>query len=182
MVSLCDDLLQLTRSYLDYAGIVQGSRPVCLGSFTVGALIDEIDRQFAPIAQSAQLDWESHADSPKSPSSPTPRAVSRFSAISSPTPSSTRRWADCPSYRESRGQFLERDVRDTGPGIPRRGPRQGVRTVLSPVPRRALLIDGSGLGLAICRELAASTPRGNLARARTIGRRHVDFRPISPVG
>ena len=26
MVSLCDDLLRLTRSYLDYAAIVQGSR------------------------------------------------------------------------------------------------------------------------------------------------------------
>ncbi len=31
MVSLCDDLLRLTRSYLDYAGIVQGSRPLCSG-------------------------------------------------------------------------------------------------------------------------------------------------------
>src|SRR5262249_54968366 len=31
MVTLCDDLLSLTRSYLDFAGIVQGSRPLCLG-------------------------------------------------------------------------------------------------------------------------------------------------------
>src|SRR5262249_18202842 len=46
MVSLCDDLLRMARSYLDYAGIVQGSRPVCLGSFTIGALIQEIARQF----------------------------------------------------------------------------------------------------------------------------------------
>src|SRR5262249_36674096 len=50
MISLCDDLLRLTRSYLDYAGIIQGSRPLCLGSFTLGALIAEIDRQFAPVA------------------------------------------------------------------------------------------------------------------------------------
>jgi signal transduction histidine kinase len=51
MVSLCDDLLRLTHSYLDYAGIVQGSRPICLGSFTIGALIGEIealDRVFEP--------------------------------------------------------------------------------------------------------------------------------------
>ena len=34
MVTLCDEMLRLTRSYLDYAGIVQGSRPLCLGSFT----------------------------------------------------------------------------------------------------------------------------------------------------
>src|ERR1700761_2236210 len=48
MVTLCEDLLRLTRSYLDYAGLVQGVRPLCLGSYTVGALIREIDRQFAP--------------------------------------------------------------------------------------------------------------------------------------
>src|SRR5690349_17932528 len=55
MVALCDDLLRLTRSYLDYAGIVQGSRPLCLGSFTIGALIHEIGRQFAPMAGSRQV-------------------------------------------------------------------------------------------------------------------------------
>src|SRR5262249_38454879 len=42
MVSLCDDLLRLTRSYLDYAAIIQGSRPLCLGSFTIGPLIHAI--------------------------------------------------------------------------------------------------------------------------------------------
>jgi signal transduction histidine kinase len=62
MVSLCDDLLRLTRSYLDYAGIVQGSRPLCLGSFTIGALIAEIDRQFAPVAATNRINWETRAD------------------------------------------------------------------------------------------------------------------------
>src|SRR5262249_37928640 len=50
MVTLCDDLLKLTRSYLDYAGIVQGSRPLCLGHYTIGALIHEINRQFGATA------------------------------------------------------------------------------------------------------------------------------------
>src|SRR5690242_20240036 len=36
MVVLCEDLLRLTRSYLDYAGLVQGTRPLCFGTFTVG--------------------------------------------------------------------------------------------------------------------------------------------------
>src|ERR1700749_2781873 len=62
MVALCDELLRLTRGYLDYAGIVQGSRPICLGSFTIGALMAEIDRQFGPIATGRQLDWEARAD------------------------------------------------------------------------------------------------------------------------
>ena len=65
MVSLCDDLLRLTRSYLDYARIIQGSRPLCLGSFTIGALIQEIGRQFAPVAATRQVRWESHVSSPE---------------------------------------------------------------------------------------------------------------------
>ena len=87
MVSLCDDLLRLTRSYLDYAGIVQGSRPLCLGSFTIGALIDEIDRQFAPIAAARRTQLGiARRSYPRSWSSPTPRAASRFSATWSRTP------------------------------------------------------------------------------------------------
>src|SRR5438034_9354309 len=31
MVTLCEDLLRLTRSYLDYAGLIQGTRPRCYG-------------------------------------------------------------------------------------------------------------------------------------------------------
>ena len=62
MVSLCDDLLRFTRSSLDFAAISQGSRPLCLGSFTIGAFVHEVDRQFAPIARSRDR-WETHAPS-----------------------------------------------------------------------------------------------------------------------
>src|SRR5262249_32599417 len=41
MVSLCDEMLGFTRSSLDYAAIAHGSRPLCLGSFTIRALIEE---------------------------------------------------------------------------------------------------------------------------------------------
>ena len=47
MVGLCEELLSLTRGYLDYASLVQGTRPFSLGTYTVSALIREIDRQFA---------------------------------------------------------------------------------------------------------------------------------------
>ncbi len=46
MVSLCDDLLRLTRGYLDYAGLVNGSRTPSYGTFSLGAIVREIDRQF----------------------------------------------------------------------------------------------------------------------------------------
>src|SRR5258708_6287962 len=58
MVALCDDLLSLTRSYLDYAGLVQGTRPLCFGTFTIGALVREIDRQFASAAAARRITWE----------------------------------------------------------------------------------------------------------------------------
>ena len=64
MVTLCDDLLNLTRSYLDFAGIVQGSRPLCLGRFTISALIQEITRQFGPTAASRQVHWETQVERP----------------------------------------------------------------------------------------------------------------------
>src|ERR671938_232725 len=49
------DQLRHTRSYLDYAGLVQGTRPLCYGAFTIGALIREIDRQFAPEASARRI-------------------------------------------------------------------------------------------------------------------------------
>src|SRR5262249_8423918 len=64
MVPLGVDLLRLTGSYLDYAGLVQGSRPLCLGCFTIGALVHEIARQFGPTAASRQVQCEIQVDAP----------------------------------------------------------------------------------------------------------------------
>jgi len=64
MVSLCDDLLRLTRGYLDYAGLVNGSRAASYGSFSLGAIIREIDRQFRPSALAKGLNWEAVATEP----------------------------------------------------------------------------------------------------------------------
>ncbi len=58
MVSLCDDLLRLTRGYLDYAGLVNGARQPSFGSFSLGAIIREIDRQFRSSAVAKGLSWE----------------------------------------------------------------------------------------------------------------------------
>src|SRR6516164_6227346 len=57
MAELCDDLLRLTRSHLDYAGLMRGARPLEIGSFTIGALIREIDHQFASVASARRIAW-----------------------------------------------------------------------------------------------------------------------------
>ncbi len=58
MVTLCDNLMLLTRSYLDYAGLVQGNRPLCYGAFTLGALVREIHRQGVSEAAKRRISWE----------------------------------------------------------------------------------------------------------------------------
>ena len=86
MVSLCDDLLRLTRSYLDYAAIVQGSRPLCLGSFTVGARLMKL---IVSSPRSPRHDRSSGCPtrSPRRPwSSPMHHAVNKSSATSSRMP------------------------------------------------------------------------------------------------
>ncbi len=154
MVSLCDDVLQLTRSYLDYAGIVQGSRPLCLGSFTIRALIDEIDRQFAPIASARLLNWESRADAPDFV---VVTDASRCQQIFGNLVSNALKYTPMGgTVRLSAGggtNFWSVTVADTGPGIP----PEALERVFEPFFRLSRDehsgIEGSGLGLAICREL-----------------------------
>jgi signal transduction histidine kinase len=156
MVSLCDDLLRLTRSYLDYAGIVQGSRPLCFGSFTIGALIDEIDRQFAPVAQSKQLVWESRAQAPEMV---VVTDASRCQQIFGNLVSNAIKYTPVGGHVRVAGKADSDSwtvvVADSGPGIP----PEALDRIFEPFFRldrdEHSIIEGSGLGLAICRELVA---------------------------
>jgi len=169
MVSLCDDLLRLTRSYLDYAGIVQGSRPLCLGSFTIGALIHEIDRQFAPIAKARRISWESHVDS-------TDLFVvtdaSRCQQIFGNLVSNALKYTPVGGHVRVTGKTEAHSwsvmISDSGPGIP----AEALDRVFEPFFRLARDehsgIEGSGLGLAICRELVAQL-QGEIALSSAAG-------------
>ena len=170
MVSLCDDLLRLTRSYLDYAGIVQGSRPVCLGSFTVGALIGEIDRQFAAVARARQLDWQARAETPDIA---VITDASRCQQIFGNLVSNAIKYTPIGGHVRITGK-AEADswsvvVRDSGPGIP----AEALDKVFEPFFRLSRdehsVIDGSGLGLAICRELATQL-QGEISLSSTAGK------------
>jgi signal transduction histidine kinase len=154
MVTLCDDLLRLTRSYLDYAGIVQGSRPLCLGSFTIGALIHEIDRQFAAVAGSQQIEWKSHADPPDAVVT---TDAARCQQIFGNLVSNALKYTPVGGRVRVTGNVNADSwsviVSDSGPGIP----DEAVDRVFEPFFRLSRDehsgIEGSGLGLAICREL-----------------------------
>jgi signal transduction histidine kinase len=169
MVSLCDDLLRLTRSYLDYASIVQGTRPVCLGSFTVGALINEIDRQFASVAQTQRLDWEVRADAADVV---VVTDASRCQQIFGNLVFNAMKYTPVGGRVRVTGKTAADawsvTVSDSGPGIP----AEALDRVFEPFFRLSRdehsVIDGSGLGLAICRELVTQL-QGEISLSSVIG-------------
>ncbi len=56
LVTLCDDLLQMTRDYLN-EGLVRGARPLKLEKFKLGALAVEIDQHYREEASRRQMYW-----------------------------------------------------------------------------------------------------------------------------
>jgi signal transduction histidine kinase len=156
MVTLCDDMLQLTRSYLDYAGIVQGSRPLGLGTFTLGALLHEITRQFATAAVTRHIRWDCRLESPEYP---VITDVSRCQQVLGNLVSNALKYTPMGGQVRVIGK-VEADswsvtVADSGPGIP----PEALELVFQPFYRLSRdehsTVEGNGLGLAICRELVA---------------------------
>ncbi len=156
LVSICDDLLRFTRGSLDYAAIAQGSRPLCVGSFTIGAFVHEIDRQFAPIARSRRIGWESRV---KNPEAPVETDASRCQQILGNLVTNALECTPPGGHVRVTGQVddatWELAVSDSGPGIP----SSWHELIFEPFVRLAhderSGIAGHGLGLAICRELVA---------------------------
>ena len=169
MVTLCDDLLRLTRSYLDYAALVQGSRPLCLGRFTVGALVHEISRQFGPMAAARHVHWETHVDDPETS---VVTDASQFQQILGNLVSNALKYTPAGGRVRVEGRVdvdsWSVTIADSGPGIP----PDAIEMVFEPFFRLARDehsgVEGNGLGLAICRELVAQL-QGEIALESVVG-------------
>ena len=154
MVSLCDDLLRLTRGYLDYAGLVNGSRAVSYGSFSLGAIIREIDRHFRPSALAKGLSWEAVAAEPEAQ---VVTDASLCQQIFGNLVSNAIKYTPVGGHVRVKGQAGADNwsvaVIDDGPGIP----PEALEQVFEPFFRLSRdehsRIEGNGLGLSICREL-----------------------------
>jgi signal transduction histidine kinase len=169
MVTLCDDLLQLTRSYLDYAGLVQGSRPLCLGRFTIGALVQEIARQFGPMAAARHVHWETHVDSSNtSVVTDASRCQQILGNLVSNALKYTPVGGDVRVSGHAEADSWSVTVADSGPGIP----PDALDLVFEPFFRLArddhAGVEGNGLGLAICRELVAQL-QGEISLSSVVG-------------
>jgi two-component system phosphate regulon sensor histidine kinase PhoR len=169
MVHLCDDLLRMTRSYLDYAGLVKGTRPLCYGSFTIGAMIREIDRQFAEQAAGRRITWEcglegrdAHVTTDAS------RCQQIFGNLVANALKYTPEGGMVRVVARSEGVDWLVIVSDTGLGIP----ADSLAKVFEPFFRLARDehsgVEGSGLGLAIGREMVDQMG-GTILLSSTLG-------------
>lgn len=154
MAVLCDELLRLTHGYLDYAGLVQGARPLCLGAFTVGAVVREIDRQFAADADARRVGWECALDGPDATATTDAwRCQQVFGHLVSNALKFTPEGGEVRvSARVEGGSWIVTVV-DNGAGIA----AEHVEKVFEPFYRLTRdehpRADGNGLGLAVCREM-----------------------------
>jgi signal transduction histidine kinase len=154
MVSLCDDLLRLTRSYLDYAGLIQGTRPLCYGAFTISALVREIDRQFASLAATRRIAWECVLEGlDATVTTDASRCQQIFGNLVANALKYTPEGGEVRLTARYEGERWFVVVSDSGPGIP----TESIAKVFEPFYRLSRDersgVEGSGLGLAICREM-----------------------------
>lgn len=169
MVVLCDDLLRLTRSYLDYAGLVQGTRPLCYGSFTISALIREIHRQFESEATSRKVNWECVMEGTDATvSTDASRCQQIFGNLVANAFKYTPSGGQIRLAARHEGESWTVVVSDSGPGIP----ADAISKVFEPFYRLSREehsgVEGSGLGLAICREMVDQLG-GKIAISSTVG-------------
>ncbi len=169
MVSLCDDLLRLTRGYLDYAGLVNGSRVPSYGTFSLGAIIREIDRQFRGVAQTAGLGWETFADEPEAQVVTDASLCQQiFGNLVSNAIKYTPRGGHVRVECHAGPKNWCVAVIDDGAGIP----SESLDRVFEPFFRLTRdehsRIEGNGLGLSICRELTEQL-RGTIVLDSTPG-------------
>ena len=154
MIVLCDELLCLTRNSLDYAQLVEGTRPLCFGEFTIGALIREIDRQFSPTAAVRRIAWNCTLGGiDATVTTDATRCQQIFGNLVTNALKYTPEGGEVTVKAHTQEAHWVVTVGDNGPGIP----AESIERVFEPFFR--LSRDdhsrggGNGLGLAICREM-----------------------------
>lgn len=154
MAGLCDELLDLTRSYLDYAGLMQGTRPLRLGTYGLRAILAEIDRQFAPEAAARRVAWSCALEGPDGPvKTDASRCQQLFGNLAANALKYTPEGGRVAVLARRDGETWSVSIVDDGPGIP----AEALDQVFEPFFRlnrdERSGAEGNGLGLAICREL-----------------------------
>jgi signal transduction histidine kinase len=154
MVDLCDDLLDLTRRYLDYAGLVHGARPPAIATYTVGALIREIDLRHRALAAERGISWSCRLEGPNSTvATDASRCQQAFDCVVDNALKFTPEGGEVSVIGRLAGRSWVVSCEDTGPGVP----VDQLGRVFDPFYKLArsqpAQTRGNGLGLTICRAL-----------------------------
>jgi signal transduction histidine kinase len=170
MVGLCDELLHLTRSYLDYAEVVRGARTPKLGTFSIGAIVRELDRQFGPMARGQGQVWQAVAVDPDAMVvTDASRCQQVFGNLVSNAVKYTPAGGTVRVSAQTEGDSWSLTVVDDGPGVPAES-RERIFEPFFRLPRdEHSKVEGNGLGLSISRELAAQL-QGRIVVDSEVGR------------
>ncbi len=154
MIGLCDNLLLLTRNYLDYAGLVQRARSLHYGTFTLGALIRDVEREFASTAEERGIDWTCRLDGPDGPVSTDATRCQQIlgNLVANALKYTPRGGRVKIAAHHDRSAWIV-TVEDDGPGIPAESQARVFEPFFRLPREERSRIEGNGLGLAICREL-----------------------------
>jgi signal transduction histidine kinase len=155
MAGLCDELIGLSRSYLDYAEVVRDTSPLRLEPAVMGAILDQASRGFAAMARERGIVWSSAVAGQDAVVWTDARTVARAlghlmrNAIDfTPKGGSVRVAAHLD------GLTWRVNVTDTGPGVPEAlRDRAFLPFVCLGRDEEKEEGSGSGLGLAACRLL-----------------------------
>lgn len=181
MRGLCDDMLRLTRSYLDYAEVIRASRPPALGAYSLGALVREVERTFGGAAREKGLDWSAEAiDGDAIVTTDAARCQQILAALVSNAVKFTPSGGRVRVVGRLGDGSWSLAVTDDGPGM---APDE-VHRVFEPfyrLVRDEHSAEGNGLGLSIARELAAQLGgRIELASREGEGVAAVAVFPLAP--
>ncbi len=156
MMGLCDELLLLTRGYLDYAELARGSRTPTLGTFSIGAIVRELDRQFGALARSRGQSWRAVALEPDATVvTDASRCQQVFGNLVSNAIKYTPPGGTVAVSARVEGDSWRLTVDDDGPGVPADARDQIFEPFFRLTRDEHSKVEGAGLGLSICRELAA---------------------------
>jgi len=154
MVGLCDDLLRMTHTYLDYAGLVQGTHPLLFGTFTIGALVNDTGRTFAPAAASRRIAWSCGLDGPDATvTTDATRCQQVFANLAANALKFTPEGGEVRVEARLDGGHWSVTVSDNGPGIPAEHHDHVFQPFYRLTREEHARVGGDGLGLAVCREL-----------------------------
>ena len=156
MAGLCDDLLDITRDYIDYARLSQGASPPAREPVALSRLVREIEGRFRSEAERRHVSFRCEREGRDAKVSTDPSICLDVAGhlVANALKSTPEGGSVAATFRR-KGAWWTLTVTDTGLGIPE-ADRGRVFEPFFRLPRDERAgAEGCGMGLATCRERVA---------------------------